>query len=215
MIRRFLALLCFALVPLAPAAPEKWAAEIDKFAAADAAQPPAKNGIVFVGSSSIRRWTTLAEDFAGLPVINRGFGGSQLSDAAFYAERIVTPYEPRTVVVYSGENDLAAGRTPEDVLQSFQELRAKIHRAVPTARIVFIGIKPSPSRLKHREAFGRANALIADVCATDQRLTFVDVHTPMLDANGEPQADLFVEDRLHLNAKGYALWTKLLRPYLR
>lgn len=215
MVRRFLALLCFAFVPLAPAAPEKWAADIDKFTAADAAQPPAKNGIVFVGSSSIRRWTTLAEDFAGLPVINRGFGGSQLSDAAFYAERIVTPYEPRTVVVYSGENDLAAGRTPEDVLQSFQVLRAKIHRAVPTARIVFIGIKPSPSRLKHRDAFGRANALIAEFCATDQRLTFLDVHAPMLDASGEPQADLFIEDRLHLNAKGYALWTKLLRPYLR
>lgn len=218
MTRRFsayAALACTLLAPLAPAAPEKWAPSIEAFARADAAHPPAPGGVVFVGSSSIVKWKTLARDFPGVPVINRGFGGSELADSVYYADRIVLPYKPRLVVVYAGENDLSQGAKPEAVAASFSTLCAKVHAALPQTRIVFIGLKPSPSRWKLREAMIQANTLIAAQCAQDERLGFVDVFGPMLDANGQPRSELFLDDKLHLNAAGYELWTRLVAPRLK
>jgi lysophospholipase L1-like esterase len=215
--RRFCAALLTALLLAAPvlAAPDKWAAEIDKFTAADAAHPPAANAVVFLGSSSIRFWSTLAADFPGVSVINRGFGGSELGDSVFYADRIVTPYAPRVVVLYAGENDISAGQSPEDVLANFRAFRAKVHAAVPRARIIFLAIKESPSRAKVRPQVRAANQLIAAECATDARCTFVDVATPLLTAGGDYRPELFKDDRLHLNPAGYAIWTKVLAPYLK
>ncbi len=210
-----LALLTFALAPLALAAPDKWTAAIDKFTQADVTNPPPKNGIVFVGSSSIVKWTNLQKDFPGLPVINRGFGGSELYDSVFYADRIVTPYEPRTVVVYAGENDLNSGKTPEKVHADFKDLVAKIHAKVPRARVVYIAVKPSPSRRKIKEQCEKTNALIAATCAKDRRLHFVDIWTPMLDAKGEPRPELFVKDMLHMNEAGYAVWNPLVAAALK
>jgi lysophospholipase L1-like esterase len=203
------------LGPLAVAAPEKWAAAIDRFTQADATNPPPQNGVVFIGSSSIVKWTTLAHDFPGVKVINRGFGGSQLEDSAFYVDRIVIPYRPRTVVLYAGDNDLNAGKTPEAVFADFKRFSEKIHAALPQARIVYIAIKPSPSRWKLKDKVVRANALIAAECARDKRFAFADVYTPMLDASGEPRPELFVKDMLHMNDAGYAIWKPVVAPLLK
>lgn len=211
-----LAFLASSLIAATPVrGPERWAAEIDTLTKSDAANPPTRDGIVFIGSSSIKRWTTLRNDFPELPVLNRGFGGSQLADSVHWADRLVIPYQPRTVVLYAGENDINAGKTPEAVHADFNAFRAKVHHALPKARIIYIAMKPSPSRWKLREAFVRGNKLIADECARDRRLTFVDVWPAMLDAKGEPRPELFVKDMLHMNETGYAIWTKALAPHLR
>ena len=143
------------------AAPEKWKAEIDQFTGADAVQPPPAQAVLFIGSSSIRKWTSLARDFPDVRVINRGFGGSELSDSVFYADRIAIPYRPRLIVVYAGDNDLARGKTPGDVHADFRAFCAKIHAALPETRILFVAIKPSPAREKLKEKIIAANALIA------------------------------------------------------
>ena len=205
----------FALAGAALAAPEKWAAAIDKFTAADAAHPPPQGAVLFIGSSSIVKWTSLAKDFAPLPVINRGFGGSELADSVFYLDRIAIPYRPRVVVVYAGDNDLNAGKTPETVAADFTAFCAKLHAALPATRIVFIGVKPSPSRWKLRASQEKANALVAAFCAQDKRRVFVDVWQPMLDARGQPRPELFVADMLHMNPAGYAIWTPLVTPHLK
>ena len=197
------------------AAPEKWAAEINKYTQADALKAPASDAVVFVGSSSIRKWTSLATDFPGITTLNRGFGGSELSDSVFYADRIVIPYAPRLVVVYAGENDLQAGKSAEVLLKDFQAFCAKIHPALPKTKIIFLAIKESPSRAKIREKVLLANQLIAAECAKDPRRTFVDVATPMLDAAGKTRPELFIADQLHMQPAGYAIWTQVLAPYLK
>ena len=202
------------VVPLLSGAPEKWTAAIDKFTQADAANPPPQNAVVFVGSSSIVKWTSLEKDFPGVKVINRGFGGSELADSAYYADRIVTPYKPRTVVLYAGDNDLNAGKTPETVLADFKTFVGKIHAALPQTRIIYIAIKPSPSRWKNKENIVRANTLIAAECAKDKRLGFADVYQPMLDAKGEPRPELYVKDMLHMNEAGYAVWRPVVAPLI-
>jgi lysophospholipase L1-like esterase len=192
----------------------RWEQDIQAFEAADRTNPPPAHCIVFVGSSSIRVWKTLGEDFKGLPVVNRGFGGSEMGDSAYYADRIVVPYRPRQVFVYAGDNDLAGGKSPQQVLADFKAFVTKVQHALPETSIAFISIKPSPSRWKLSDQMRAANQLIRQFAATDQRLAFVDVFTPMLDSDGKPRAELFQADQLHLNSKGYALWTSLVRPYL-
>jgi hypothetical protein len=204
-----------ALVASALASPDHWTAEIAAFAKADAAKPPPRDAVVFTGSSSIRRWTTLAGDFPGVAVINRGFGGCELADCVFYADRIVIPCHPRLVAVYAGENDLWAGKTPAAVLADFQAFRAKIHAALPQAKILYLAIKESPSRARVRNEVLLANRLIAADCATDPRCRFVDVGTPMLDGQGRTRPGLFAEDQLHLKPESYAIWIKVLDPLLR
>lgn len=213
---RLLPVLCLATVALAT--PDKWTADIDKFTAADAVQPPPTGAVVFIGSSSIRLWGSLATDFPGVVTINRGFGGSELADSVFYADRVVIPYQPRAVVVYAGENDLAdtkAPKSPETVLADFRAFRARVHAALPATRILYLAIKESPSRVRVREQVLATNRLIAADCATDPRCTFVDVATPMLDAQGRPRPELFRDDQLHMKPAGYAIWTKVLSPYLK
>jgi lysophospholipase L1-like esterase len=215
--RRLLIAACtLALAPLALAAPEKWKDAIEKFKQADAAQWPAPGGVVFVGSSSIVKWTTLEQDFPGEKIIKRGFGGSELADSVHYAQQIVTPYKPRAVVVYAGDNDLSAGKTPERVFSDFKAFVAQVHASVPNARIVFIAIKPSPARWKIHEKGEQANALIAAECAKDpKRLRFVDIWPAMLDPKGQPRPELFVADKLHMNAEGYKIWTPLVAAQLK
>ena len=146
-------------------APEKWSAQINAFTTADAAQPPTPGAVVFVGHSSILKWTTLATDFPFTKVLNRGFGGSELSDTVFYANRIVIPYAPRKVVVYAGENDLQAGKSTHTLVADFQAFCAKIHAALPKSQIIFLAMKESPSRAKIRDKLLLGNLLIAAECA--------------------------------------------------
>ena len=193
----------------------QWEPDIAGFETIDRANPPATGGIVFVGSSSIRMWETLQNDFPGLPVLNRGFGGSELSDVVHFAHRIVVPYKPRVVVLYAGDNDLAAGKTPAHVFADFQSFVAIVHRDLPTTRVAFIAIKPSIARVNIIDKIHEANQLIRDYIRDDARLVYVDVFTPMLDASGQPRQELFLEDGLHMNAKGYAIWRDLVTPVLR
>jgi lysophospholipase L1-like esterase len=204
----------FALVASAVASPDAWTADIDAFTTADAAHPPPHDAVLFIGSSSIRFWTTLAEDFPGVTVINRGFGGSELADSVFYADRIVVPYHPRAVVLYAGDNDIGAGKSPEQVAADFAAFREKIHAALPATRILYLSIKLSPARAKFKDAMVRANQLIAADCAQHDNCTFVDVTTPMLDDSGNPRPELFASDLLHMLPAGYAIWTKVLAPLL-
>ena len=189
-------------------------AEIEAFERQDRAAPPPPGAVLFLGSSTIRLWTTLEQDFPGIPVVNRGFGGSQIEDSLRYAPRLVLPLKPKTIVFYAGENDLAAGRTPEQVVADFQRLAADVQTALPATRILFVSLKPSPCRAGLLDAMREVNARIRDWLQPDPRLEFVDVFTPMLDEAGAPRAELFADDRLHLNAAGYALWTRILRPRL-
>ncbi|APP79550.1 SGNH/GDSL hydrolase family protein [Xanthomonas hortorum pv. vitians] len=191
-----------------------WENDMQRFADSDAQQRPPKHGIVFVGSSSIRFWDTLAQDFPGKPVINRGFGGSEVRDSTWYADRIVLPYAPRQVVLYAGDNDLNSGRTPEQVRDDVLAFVTRIRRDLPKARISYLSIKPSPSRAHLLPAIVTANRLIKDALAPLPRVDYVDVYTPMLDASGKPRPELFREDMLHMTADGYAIWRKAVAPVL-
>ncbi len=207
------------LAPIARAADDeakfaKWEKEIAAFEAADQKQPPPKGGIVFVGSSSIRLWD-VKKSFPGLPVINRGFGGSQIEDSTHFVDRIVVPYAPTAVVFYAGDNDIASGKSAETVVADFKAFAKKIEERLPNTVLFFISIKPSPSRWKHIETQRAANKLISDYCEENCCLaTFVDVVKPMLGADGQPLDELFVKDRLHMTAEGYAVWNATLRPHL-
>jgi lysophospholipase L1-like esterase len=192
---------------------DRWEADIKKFEAADRKHAPPANAVVFVGSSSIRLWK-LADSFPGMEAINRGFGGSQMADSARYADRIVTPYRPRAVVVYAGDNDLADGKTPEQVRDAYRDFVAKVRAKQPDVPIIYIGIKPSPSRWKLADKAKTANRLIAEAQRGDPNQKFVDVWEPMLKADGRPNPQLFVKDQLHMNDAGYKIWAELLKPLL-
>ena len=188
--------------------------EIRAFEAEDRRRPPPRDAVLFVGSSSIRLWTTLADDFPAVPVINRGFGGSELADSVRYAHRIVTPYAPPQIVLYAGDNDLAAGKTPAQVSTDLVAFVRTVRAALPRVPVAFISIKPSPSRLLLMKRIRKANELIREFARDDPCLAFIDVFTPMLDAAGRPRAELFIEDALHLNRTGYELWAAVIRPYV-
>ena len=214
-----LALLIAASSPLAaqtnpPADPAQWESAIRAFETSDVAARPPGGGIVFIGSSSIRLWTSLATDFPGMPVLNRGFGGSQLPEVTAYVGRIVTPYRPRQVVVYCGGNDISAGRSASDVLADLQALVRAIRVGSPDARIAYISIAPNPARWPQIAIVKAANQAIKEWTATDPRLTYIDVYAAMLGPDGQPKPDIFVADRLHMNAKGYAIWRAVVGPHL-
>jgi lysophospholipase L1-like esterase len=192
-----------------------WEQTAAVFDAADREHAPPPGGVLFVGSSSIRLWNSLQKDFAALPVvINRGFGGSKLSDCVHHLDRLVFPYRPRLVLVYAGDNDLAAGRSAEDILARFKAFAEGVRAKLPQTRIAFISIKPSPARAALIQEIRRANALVRDYAATLSNSDFIDVFTPMLDADGRPRAELFREDALHLNAKGYEVWRAVIAPHV-
>lgn len=196
-------------------AQDRWAEAINKLTAADATTPPAPGGIVFTGSSSITRWNrNLAQDFPGLNTIGRGFGGSTITAGLQYIDRVVIPYEPRLVIFYAGENDIAAGRTPERVAQDFSDYSEALFKALPQTRLVYISMKPSPRRWDLQAKFDQANALIAAQCAKDPRITFLDVKPAMLGDDGTPRVEIFDKDRLHMNAEGYRIWRELVAPLL-
>ncbi|GGF06759.1 SGNH/GDSL hydrolase family protein [Hymenobacter cavernae] len=193
---------------------EPFANEIAAFAHQDSLLPPPARSIVFTGSSSIRMWTTLAADYPGRPVLNRGFGGSQLSDVNRYFEQLVTRYHPRQVVLYAGDNDINAGVSPEQVVEAFRTFAERLHRELPGTRLVFISIKPSLARFAQYGQMQAANKQIQQYTKTHRWAQFVDVGPAMLGSDGKPRPELFKEDGLHMTSAGYTIWTKTLRPYL-
>lgn len=210
-----ISLLALAKLPLlAQQKPIPFESDIEKFEAQDAKNPPAPGGIVFVGSSSIVRWTTLKRDFPGLNVINRGFGGSEVSDSVRFADRIVTPYKPKMVVFFAGTNDIAAGKSAQTVFDDYKQFVAKVRNKLPETVIAYISISPAPSRWAKLDEIKTANRLIEGWSRQGQNLLFVNTFPEMLDPNGGPRPELFVSDQLHLSPKGYAIWVKAVRPIL-
>jgi len=199
---------------LAPPDSSRWEQDIQRFEEADRTSPPPRNGILFVGSSSIRLWRTLAQDFLGKPVFNRGFGGSQLADSVNFADRIIIPYAPKQVVIYAGVNDLHAGKSADAVYGDFVALVSKIHRELPKAKVLFIALSTNPSRWAEVEQVREVNRRAADYCRQRDWITFVDTFSLMLDAEGRPLPDIFVADKLHMNSKGYAIWREVIAPHL-
>lgn len=206
-----------AAVPTAVTAQEpaanKWEPSIRAFEEADREHPPAPGQILFIGSSSIRRWD-LAKSFPDLDVLNRGFGGSQTEDAVHFFDRIVLPCCPRIVVLYAGDNDLAQKKTPRQVANDVWAFRCKLCQALPETRLIYIAIKPSLKRWNLIAQVRETNALIKCAFACDPRLSFLDIDASMLGADGLPRPELFVEDGLHLSEEGYKLWSDQLRPLL-
>lgn len=193
---------------------DQWEPEIRKFEEADRQSPPKPGAVVFVGSSSIRLWEGLAGDFPSDAVLNRGFGGSQIADSTHFAGRIVTKYKPRMVVLYAGDNDLAAGRTPDQVRVDFEAFVARVRQDLPDVPIAFIAIKPSPARVALLEQARAANGKVQDFAKRQKQVAYVDVFTPMLGGDGKPRGELFGPDGLHMNRSGYELWKTVVAPFL-
>ena len=189
--------------------------EIAAFEASDQVQPPPRGAVLFMGSSSIRLWESLARDFPGLAVINRGFGGSKVAESTRVADRIAIPYRPNRIVFYAGDNDIADGLSPERVLEDFRGFVAKVRAALPGTAISFVSIKPCTARWRHAAAVRRANGLIRDYVRYRPGLDYIDVFTPMLGPDGLPRRELLREDGLHLSAEGYRLWREVIAARLK
>lgn len=191
-----------------------WEASIEAYEASDVQSPPAPGSVVFVGSSSILLWDTLTGDMAPMPVLNRGFGGSVIANVTHFADRIVLPYEPSAIVLYAGDNDIAFGLSADCTFEDFEAFVEHIHAVAPGTPIYFISIKPSPSRMHLWNQMSRANELIEARVTTNSALHFIDVSKAMLDEQGQPVEELFLEDGLHMTPAGYELWTSIVRPEL-
>ncbi len=188
--------------------------EVRALERARAANPPPPNPIVFYGSSSIRLWTSLADDFPTLKPINLGFGGSTLAACVWFFERLVVPYRPRRLVVYAGDNDLGDGQQPDHVVGSFRALVHKIVIHLGSIPVTFMSIKPSPARLGLFNAIVQTNETIRYTIAERDGFSYVDIFHPMLDDARRPRPELYAEDGLHLSAAGYRVWTQVLSAHL-
>jgi hypothetical protein len=189
-----------------------WEKEIAAFEQTDLTNPPPKGGVEFIGSSMIRRWTTLAQDFPGQPVFNRGFGGSEIVDSTHFAPRIIFPYAPRMIVFRAGGNDLANGKSPEEVFADFKEFTAVVHVKLPTTEIVYLSWSPTPSRWKQHEQEMELNRLVKNFAEATPQVKYIETYDLPLGADGRPRPELFVADQLHFNADGYKLLAERVRP---
>jgi lysophospholipase L1-like esterase len=192
----------------------RWEKEIQRFEELDRQNPPAAGGILFVGSSSIRLWDT-ARWFPDEKALNRGFGGSQIADVNAFAERIVLKYEPRVIVFYAGDNDVAARKTADQVFRDFKAFAERVESRLPQTHVIYVPIKPSPSRWKLWPSMQQANGLIRQYIEQHPNFHYADTATPMLGADGQPRPELFRADKLHLNDAGYEIWTGIVKTYLK
>jgi len=190
--------------------------EIQAFKKQDAANPAPKNAILFVGSSSFRMWADVQNAFPGYTIINRGFGGSGLPDLIRYTDDVIVPYRPKQILIYCGDNDLASSDTitAQMVVDRFKTLFTNIRKKLDNVPIAYVSIKPSPSRVKLMPKMMQANNMIKDYLTKKNKTAFIDVYHAMVDADNKPMPDIFKEDNLHMNAKGYAIWQKTIEPYL-
>jgi len=195
---------------------QPFANDITAFKKQDSIAAPPKHAILFVGSSSFTKWKDVQEYFPAHTIINRGFGGSILPDVIRYEKDIIFPYQPKQIVIYCGENDVASSDTitPEMVLGRVKQLITDIRKEFPKVKIAFISLKPAPSRWRMKDRMIASNALIKKYLKTKKHTAFINVWDAMLDTEGKPKADIFIEDKLHMNAKGYAIWQQLIEPHL-
>jgi lysophospholipase L1-like esterase len=190
--------------------------EIKAFKAQDSLQAPPKHAVLFVGSSSFKMWGDLKQSFPDHKVVNRGFGGSSLPHVILYADQIILPYKPKQIVIYCGDNDLMNNSVNGDTVAArFEKLFYRIRKKLKRAHIVFVSIKPSPSRQHLMPEMAKANRLISNFLKTKRRTAFVNIWDEMLNDKGEPRRELFLEDMLHMNKQGYAIWQRALEPVLK
>lgn len=190
--------------------------EINAFAALDAKQSPPDNAVLLIGSSSFTLWKDVADYFPEHQFINRAFGGSSLTHQIDYIDKVVYPYKPKQILIYCGENDIAASKTvtADSVLYRFKKLHRLIRSQLPNVPISYVSIKPSPVRAEFLPTVIAANELIKQFCEGSKKTNFIDVFTPMLGDDGKPMEDIFIADRLHMNVRGYQIWKKVITPYL-
>ena len=192
----------------------RWEKDVAAFEAADRINPPPKDALLFVGSSTIVRWKTLQEDFPGRPIINRGFGGNEIVDSTYYADRIIVPYRPRMIFLRAGGNDLYNGKSAAQVFEDFKQFVATVRRKLPETEIVFIGWSPTPARWAQRDEEKKLNGLVEAYVKRTPRLKYIEAYDLTLDANGRPRPELFVEDQLHFSPAGYKLLADRVRPFI-
>ena len=192
----------------------KWEREIAAYEAADRAKMPAKGGILFIGSSTIKLWKSLAEDFPDHNVINRGFGGSEIRDSTHFADRIIFPYEPRQIFLRAGSNDIHGGRLPKEVANDFAEFVRVVHARLPNTEILFISVNPTPSRRSESDKSRDLNKRIRKMALDMPRVGIVNIFDISTDREGRIREELFLADRLHFNADGYKLLADRVRPFL-
>lgn len=214
-VKRFLTLLVCLVVAFQLNAQNGLANEIKAFKRQDSLQAPPKNPVLFVGSSSFRLWHNVQADFPGYTILNRGFGGSTLPDVIKYADDIIFPYKPKQIVIYCGENDIASdATTAQIVFDRFEQLFTLIRKKMPKVPVAFVAMKPSPSREKYLAKLIEANQLIKNYLAKQSKAAYIDI-VPLMMQNGISDESLYGNDRLHMNAKGYAIWQKAIQPYLK
>ena len=206
----------FFAVVCTTASAQPFANEIAAFKKQDSISFPPAKAILFVGSSSFRMWDDVQEDFPGYTIINRGFGGSAFPDVILYANDIILPYKPKQIVIYCGENDFAGNDSlnAEEVTKRFIELFTIIRKRFKKVHIAYVSMKPSPSRKKLLVKFEAANMMIKQFLEKKKRADYIDVYHAMLLGDRAPITDIFLDDKLHMNAKGYAIWQKIIQPYL-
>jgi len=195
--------------------PNKFEGEIKAFEETDKKSPPPEHAILFVGASGIKLWKTLEKDFPDHQVINRGFGGSQISDAIHFADRIVIPYKPKTILLQSGGNDINSGKSPEQVAEDFRIFVEKVRSKLPEVRILFMSLQPSPARWTQAEKQKQTNALIRKQIEAGKNMAYIEAYDAFLNADGKPREELFVADKLHHNEAGYKIRTQLVLPFLK
>ncbi len=194
--------------------PGRFAKAIANFQTEDASIKAVDNLTLFTGSSSIRMWKSMKDDFPDHKTLNRGFGGSHISDVLHYFDVVVARHKPKTIVLYCGENDLWSGKPPKQVFADFREFVRRVKALDPEIRIHYLACKPSPKRFEKWKIYQTCNSLIANHCDNDDRLHFVEVSKVMLGKDGQPLPDIWLKDKLHMNVAGYARWTKLLTHIL-
>lgn len=195
---------------------QNFKSDVSAFKKQDSIAFPPSNAILFIGSSSFTRWKDVSVYFPNYTIVNRAFGGSTLLDVIHYEKEVIFPYKPKQIVIYCGENDIASSDTisGKTVFGRFKTLYGDIRKVFPKVSIVYVSMKPCPSRWKMKERLINGNELIRDFIKTQKNTVFVSVWEKMLDSNSEPMSTIFIEDRLHMNAQGYSIWQKIIEPVL-
>lgn len=194
--------------------PQRWEKTIRGFEKADRENPPAPGAVLFTGSSSIALWKDLASYFPDHRVLNRGFGGSNFTDLLYYADRVIMPYKPSMIFIYEGDNDIAQGDATDKILANAKKLRALIREKLGDTPVVFISPKPSVARWHLKANYESVNKALKEFAESEPNTEFADTWTPALDQDGNVRKDIFLEDNLHMNAKGYMIWQEVLSKYL-
>jgi lysophospholipase L1-like esterase len=192
----------------------RWEKEVAAYEASDRQNPPPRGGILFIGSSTIRLWKTLAEDYSDLKVINRGFGGTEIVDSTHFADRLIFPHEPKQIFLRAGGNDIHAGRVPAEVAADFAQFVRVVHARLPKTEILYIAVSPAPARWGETDKYRELNRQIREISLRMPRVGFVDAYDVSLTPDGRARPELFVKDRLHFSPEGYKVLAERVRPFL-